>query len=349
MQGGRGRGDPFFGFGDPFAGFGGFGGQRSLLSTFLGGRDPFDDPFFTRPFGGMFESNFFGPTGNPFVGAHTSGFLEQQPPQRNISRGPIIEELNSDDEKEVSDGKEKKDNPRKHGRSSKEPYVEDPDDVAEERKSKQIQHRNEYNSVNNIHSHPQARSFTFQSSTVTYGGSNGAYYTKSKTMRTGSDGLTIEESKEADSATGQAAHKLSRGIHHKGHTVARKLNSDGRVDTMQTLHNLDEGELPIFEEAWKRSATKQLPGWSERINVHDGMGSGGSMQDDHPSRGGWALPSTEAPHYTGSTKPDFGDMAGPSISQQPGMIRADMGNGSGSGRGRSRAAATSRVDKVRKG
>lgn len=27
----------------------------------------------------------------------------------------------------------------------------------------------------------------------------------------------------------------------QGHSVTRKLNSDGKVDTLQTLHNLNEG------------------------------------------------------------------------------------------------------------
>lgn len=131
MQGGR---DPFFGFGDPFGsfgGFGGFGGQRSLISSFFGGRDPFDDPFFTRPFGSMFGSDFFSSTGGPFMNPHASAFLEHQPAQSSQPRGPIIEELNSDDEKDDKEsGKEKKENPRKHGRSSKQPFVEDPDDEA---------------------------------------------------------------------------------------------------------------------------------------------------------------------------------------------------------------------------
>lgn len=134
MQGRRGGRDPFFDFGDPFAGFGGFGGfggQRSLMPDFFGGRNPFDDPFFTRPFGGMFEQSFFGPAGNPFANMHhPSAYLEQQAPEPKRSRGPIIEELDADSEKEEAD-KEKKENSRKHGRSSKEPYVEDPDDGAE--------------------------------------------------------------------------------------------------------------------------------------------------------------------------------------------------------------------------
>ncbi|KAJ4880836.1 glycine-rich protein [Raphanus sativus] len=94
--------------------------------------------------------------------------------------------------------------------------------------------------VNNGQWQPQTRSYVFQSSIVTYGGHNGNYYTSSKFTRTGSDGLTLEESKEANTATREAAHRISRGLHNKGHTVARKLNSDGRVDTRQTLHNLNE-------------------------------------------------------------------------------------------------------------
>lgn len=91
---------------------------------------------------------------------------------------------------------------------------------------------------------PQSHSFTFSSSTVSYGGANGAYYTYSNTRRTGSDGvssfndhkvglflvscflysrtfvndvlqLAIEENKEADSASRQATHKISRGLHNK--------------------------------------------------------------------------------------------------------------------------------------
>ena len=45
-------------------------------------------------------------------------------------------------------------------------------------------------SMMNTRSGPQAQSFTFQSSMVTYGGSNGAYYTSSTTKRTGSDGVS---------------------------------------------------------------------------------------------------------------------------------------------------------------
>lgn len=302
MQRGRGGRDPFSDFGDPFAGFGGFGGGRSLMSSFFGGRDPFDDPFFTRPFGGgmpMFESSFFGPpSGSPFANMHQNAFIENQPPQPKRSRGPIIEELNSDDEKEQA-AEEKNDNSRKHGRSSNGPVVEHPDDEVEERKNKHVQHRNDYSRYNVAQHQPQTHSYTFSSSTVSYGGANGAYYTSSKTRRAGSDGVTFEESKEADTTTRQASHRVSRGLHNKGHSVARNLNSDGKVDTMQTLHNLDEDELDGFEEAWNGNARKVLPGWTGSFIGRNEMGSVSGGQNHQAGRGGWALPSVEQSQNSG--------------------------------------------------
>lgn len=82
--------------------------------------------------------------------------------------------------------------------------------------------------------------------------------------------MVVEESKEADKTTGEATHRISRGINDKvidytvdvllhslnfrcvlnlrllvwciqGHSVTRKLNSSGGVESTQTLHNLDEG------------------------------------------------------------------------------------------------------------
>ncbi|KAK7264447.1 hypothetical protein RJT34_32056 [Clitoria ternatea] len=296
MQGRGGGRDPFFDFGDPFAGFGGFGSfgvgpPRNLISSFFGGRDPFDDPFFTRPFGGMFESSpFGGPAGFPFpAGMHPSGFLEHQAPEPSRPRGPIIQELDSDDDKE--DNTEKKGNPRKHSRSSNEPFVEHPEDELEGKKSRHLQGRNEYNGFNVAGSRPQSQSFCFQSSTVSYGGPNGAYYTSSRTRRTGSDGVTFEESKEADSSTREASHLIARGIQGKGHSLSRKLNSDGKVDTMQTLHNINEDELADFEEEWKGKGPKYLPGWT---------GSIGAGQAEQAGQGGWALPSSEYSHPAGA-------------------------------------------------
>lgn len=138
MQGG-GRdpfGGGFGGFGLPFGGFrggsfGGFGGPNgppNFMSDFFGGRDPFNDPFFTQPFGdGMFQSNFFGPRMNPFAEMRRpQGFIDNnQPPGPSRSRGPIIEEIDSDDEKEGEGVKEKKGSLGKHGRSSSEAETED--------------------------------------------------------------------------------------------------------------------------------------------------------------------------------------------------------------------------------
>ncbi|GAV82752.1 Mlf1IP domain-containing protein [Cephalotus follicularis] len=292
MQGGRGHGDPSSNFPNPFAGFGGFGGfggPRSMMSGFFGGRDPFDDPFFTRPFGGVFESSFFGPRGNPFADMHHPGFLEHHPPEPQNSRGPIIEELDDNDEKEQAvNGK--KENPRKHGRSNSDSYVEHPDDAVVERNNKQLQYRNSHDRVNIMQPPHQGHSFTFQSSTVTYGGANGNYYTSSKTRRTGSDGITFEESKEADAAARQATHKISRGLHDKGHSVERKLKSDGKVETMQTLHNLNEDELTGFEDTWNGKARKHLPGWTGRFIGHENMGDSSGGPIGQATQKGWALP-----------------------------------------------------------
>ncbi|KAL8539665.1 hypothetical protein ACS0TY_001325 [Phlomoides rotata] len=300
MQGGR---NPFFGFSDPFGSFGGFGGDQSgLISNFFGGRDPFDDPFFTQPFGSMFQSSFFGSNRGPFMNPHAPGLIEHQPHQPNLLRGPVIEELNSDDEKEE---KEKKENPRKHGRSSKEPVVEDPDDEVTEKKIKHMTHRNDMNHVQHIRSQPQMHSFSFQSSSVSYGGTNGTHYTSSATRRAGSDGLAFEEFKEADSSTRQATHRVSRGIHDKGHSLTRKLKSDGHVDTMQTLHNLNEGDLVGFEEAWAGNARKHLPGLNEQFSSRDVLGS-----RSVGNRGSLALPSTVRPNNLGRSNTNVGGMAG---------------------------------------
>ncbi|KAL8216639.1 hypothetical protein R6Q57_023476 [Mikania cordata] len=303
MQGGRGRGNPLFGFGDPFSSFGG-------IPDLFGGRNPFDDPFFTRPFGGMFSSGplgspfmDFNPFGSSFLGPRASPFMVEQAPRiresipslPNNSRGPIIEELNSDDEEEqhdVEDGKNM--HSGEYVRSETQPYIVHPDDFeahVERREPRQTQFGNVLNMMNNTCLNPQAHSFTYQSSTVTYGGSNGAYYTSSMTKRSGSDGLRFEEYKEADSVSGQAAHRISRGIHDKGHTVTRNLKSDGQVDTMQVLHNINEDELNGFEEAWKGKARKHLPGLTGGSSTHEG----------EARRGGWALPSTEELRNHGSS------------------------------------------------
>ncbi|XP_023553040.1 uncharacterized protein LOC111810555 [Cucurbita pepo subsp. pepo] len=310
----RGGSDEFFDFGDPFAGFGSFPGQGSLISGFFGGRDPFDDPFFRSPFGSMFDSSFSGGPGMPFASMHPSGFLDHQAPEPKRPRGPIIEEINSDDEKEAGNGSK---NPKN---SSKEPLVEDPDD--EENGKRQLQRMDHHSGSNHRHIRPPTNSFTFQSSSVTYGSSNGTYYTSSRTRRAGSDGVVFEESKEADTASRQATHKVSRGLHNKGHSVTRKLNPDGKVDTMQTLHNLNGDELDGFENAWARNAGS-LPGWPGSTNGFDSI-AGGIRQNSQTSRGGLALPSTQHhPQVTGRTAVEGWSNPGSSRAQQVNRSRKD--------------------------
>ncbi|KAL6659535.1 hypothetical protein ACP70R_003575 [Stipagrostis hirtigluma subsp. patula] len=336
MQGGRGGRHGLFGFGDPFAGFGDFGQPGSLMSSFFSGTNPFDDPFFTNPFGSMMQSSLLGPSmfgpqrflnggmsnagmfGPIMFGPHrdlnggmnNAGSFIQQVPEQSRPKGPVIKELSSDDEDDASGEKEdenKKGNFRKHPRTSKEPYVEDPDEEAEDNKRpKHGQLGWEFNRAST--SHPQPQTFMFQSSTVTYGGPNGACYTASTTRRTGGDGITLEESKEADTTTRKATHRISRGIGNKGHSLTRKLNSDGHVNTLQTLHNLNEDDLAGFEESWQRNARENLPGLDPRMNM---LGSGNVHGDNHAmsalpapdqSRGSNSLRTSQIGSYKGRSR-----------------------------------------------
>ncbi|CAL5331433.1 unnamed protein product [Camellia sinensis] len=271
---------------DSFGSFGGLGRQRSMMSSIFRGRDPFDDPFFTRPFDSMFGPSMFS-SGSPF----------RDSPQVGGSKGPVIEELNTDDEEEQADNmgaQEDKEKVKKSNGSNKAPNVEHPDDEADERKSKDVTYRTDYNKV--AVTKPRAQSVSFQK--VTYGGINGAYYTATTTRKTGGDGVVLEECKQADKTTGQATHRISRGIHDKGHSVTRKLNSDGKVDTMQALHNLNEDELAGFEQSWKGNAERHLPGWDDRFNFNGTAGASSSGQRGHASGSSWPLPIEGFPART---------------------------------------------------
>ncbi|KAK7390116.1 hypothetical protein VNO78_25415 [Psophocarpus tetragonolobus] len=266
MQRGREIQDNMFepkGFGD----FAGFGFHRSMMPGLFGGRDPFDDPFFTDPFGSM-----CGPS---------SASREVQ--NTNRDKGIVIEELDSDDEgayniPETGD----KDFEQKISKSTMEPSVEHPDDDVNEVKSSDVTYKNGHYMAEPSKTHK----FSFQTSRVTYGGIDGAYYTSTRTRRTGSDGVVMEENKEADTTTGQATHKISRGIHDKGHSVLRKLGSDGKIDTTQTLHNLTEDELAGFEAAWKGNNMAQLPGFD--VNRKEDPSSGKQNRNQV-----WSLPYLE--------------------------------------------------------
>ncbi|KAL7587757.1 hypothetical protein Lser_V15G38852 [Lactuca serriola] len=75
--------------------------------------------------------------------------------------------------------------------------------------------------------------------------------------------VVLEDTKEADKTTGQATHRISKGIHDKGHSVTRKLGTDGEV---QTLHNLNQDELASCEEEWEGNADMHIPDWNEEFN-----------------------------------------------------------------------------------
>ncbi|XP_076930840.1 uncharacterized protein LOC143595792 [Bidens hawaiensis] len=200
--------------------------NRSIFSSIFGGRDPFDDPFFTRPFGSMFNTH--------------SSFDETPHSNTNSPKGLLIEELGSDDELE---------------------------EVKED-----VKFNVNHNRI--ARTEPQKQGVSFKK--VTYGGINGTYYTATTTRKSGSDGVVIEDSKEADKTTGRATHIVSKGIHEKGHSVTRKLGTDGKVDTMQTLHNLNEDELAGFEQEWKGRADTHIPGWNEEFNLFERTGTGSS-------------------------------------------------------------------------
>ncbi|KAL0347880.1 UNVERIFIED_CONTAM: hypothetical protein Scaly_1804000 [Sesamum calycinum] len=240
------------------------------MDKFFGGKDPFDNPFFTQPFGGLFGGK--SPFDDPFF---ARPFDDHSASRKQIS----IEELNPDD-----DG----------GYDAQQNNIP----------SKEL-------SVKNSSEYPTGvQSFSFQR--VAYGGLDGVYYTSSVGRRTGGDGVFLMEMKEEDRTVGESLHTISKGIHDKGHSVTTKQCSDGRVDSLQTLHNLNEDELPGFEENWKTSADKVLPGWNSGFNLLENAGANNTWDDfaSWSGWGGWPLPSLEYFGYDGAL-PE-GETQGPS-------------------------------------
>ncbi|XP_057807394.1 uncharacterized protein LOC131022042 isoform X2 [Salvia miltiorrhiza] len=234
--------------GRQFDSSGSFGFPDSMFSSIFGGKDPFDDPFFSRSHGSLFGSDNVS-SGNPGNVQHTSR-----------SKGPVIEELDSDGEGAPED---EENDAGSASWTNKNPLVEHPDDQgdAHEKSPRKTGDVSSTANQNKVEAKkPLSHSVSFQK--VTYGGINGSYYTATTSRRTGGDGVTWEESKQADRTTGQAAHKVSRGIHDKGHSVTRKLGSDGKVATVQTLQNLNEDELDGFEQAWGGIADSHLHSWN---------------------------------------------------------------------------------------
>ncbi|KAL1540110.1 hypothetical protein AAHA92_24516 [Salvia divinorum] len=217
--------------------------------SFFGGKDPFDHPFFTQPFGGLLGGT--SPFVDPFF---TDNFGSNSGSRKQIS----IEELNPDD------------------------------DGSSDSKSMPKQNL----SVKNSNQSPSDyQSFSFQR--VSYGGPDGIYYTSSVGRRAGGDGVSMMEMKEDDRMVGESLHTISKGIHDKGHSVTTKQSKDGRVDSLQTLHNLEEDELPGFEQNWKTNAENVLPGWSNGFNLLENAGANKSGWEDFGGWGGWPFPSLE--------------------------------------------------------
>ncbi|XP_047342485.1 uncharacterized protein LOC124945985 [Impatiens glandulifera] len=202
------------------------------MFNLFGGKDPFDDPFFTHPFGGAAHEKNSG---------------------RQSSKELTIEELDSDG------------NPLKS-------------DIIHPNKEQLS-----YNNNPNLNGRTEKRSFSYQR--VSYGGLNGTYYTSSVTKKSGGDGVVFMEVNEDDKTIGEALHTVSRGINDKGHSVTTKRNSDGKKDTLQTLHNINQDELDMFEQKWKDNAG-YLPDLNSELYR--------SLENAEPIfRGGWALPPTE--------------------------------------------------------
>eukprot|EP01018_Ginkgo_biloba_P038010 Gb_12064 [translate_table: standard] len=282
-------------FPDPFGGFGMFGGGggRSLIEEFFG-HDPFEDPFFRRPFGGM-----FGPPGGlfnsgsilgsnrsmgilddgPFGHSSNDFFIDQRPfnpPQSETRRGPIIEELPDDHEAPASDSM----------RNQQEPIVEHPDDETSPGDTEQhpINVTQQYQRPQSRPQHT-SQSFSYQSST--FSGPGGAYYSSSSKRRANSNGVVEEEHHEKDSSAGTENINVARAIGDKMHAISRKRNAEGRENTLETLHNLTEEEVVKFNETWERQADSSLPGSRNRSHMLEGNHGGSS------SRSQRRLPSTE--------------------------------------------------------
>ncbi|XP_075510853.1 uncharacterized protein LOC142546815 isoform X1 [Primulina tabacum] len=138
------------------------------------------------------------------------------------------------------------------------------------------------------------QSFSFQK--IAYGGPDGPYYyTSSVGRRTGGDGVTVMEMKEEDQLAGESLHTIAKGIRDKGHSVTKKKTSGGQVDSLQTLHNLNEDEIAGFEENWKTHADKALPGWSNGFNSLEDAGTYESAWNNLANWSGWPFPSLD--HY----------------------------------------------------
>ncbi|XP_059651553.1 uncharacterized protein LOC132299111 isoform X2 [Cornus florida] len=246
--------------------------------SFFGGKDPFDDPFFTSPFGSIFgRKNLFD---DPFFPHPFDGKSSSERQLKEIA----IEELNSDD------------NTQKH--SSENPIITFPSENA-------------------------SGNHTFSFQRVAYGGPEGMYYTSSMARASTGDGVVLLETKEEDKTMGQSLHTVSKGIKDKGLSLTKKHNSDGKVDTLQTLHNLNEDELSSFDGAWKSNVQRYFPGWDDKFSLLEYPGSS-SGWNGHPTWGGWALPSAEHLGDAKGMKRDTGAKTLSSGQRAKKVVRVDI-------------------------
>lgn len=124
MQRERGDRNDLFDMGDRFSILGGSGSLGSpRIPSLFGGRDPFDDPFFTRPFGSSFTRSF-GSMSKPCMFNQIASSSDKS--QTSKSKGIVIEELNPDHEGDIED--KGSGDGEMCSESSKEPSVEHPDD-----------------------------------------------------------------------------------------------------------------------------------------------------------------------------------------------------------------------------
>lgn len=230
------------------------------MAKFFGGKDPFEDPFFSEPFESLFDWK------NQFV------FDEQPSSKKQIT----IEEMNPDS------------GDTDHAQETTE-------------QTKQLVKKN--SKKKSANKGTQRLSYK----RVAYGGLNGWYYTCSEGRMTGEDGVVLAEIKEEDKTIGESLHTISKGIRDKGHSVTKKQSSGGQLNTLQTLHNLNEDELPGFEENWKDNADKYMPGWNTAFDALGNTGSGIFDWEGFPrligGEGGWPFPSLEYYGRSGDIQP----------------------------------------------
>lgn len=209
-------------------------------------------------------SKFFGHDSTSLIGHDNKNNNNDSPQHKtsSSSKGPIIEEVGSDDDiEQVFEDRMRHDH--NYDDDNRNPIVEFPEDQddEDEEKSKSNTRDLKY-STNRNKEEKQSQNVSFKR--VTYGGIDGAYYSET-TSHVSNNGMTLEETKKANRSTGEATHKISRGIDDKGHSVFRRLDSDGKVNTTQILHNLNEDDVTGFEKLWKVDADRHLQGWQDKL------------------------------------------------------------------------------------